>query len=116
MMINRFGYSLEESEIEDITKRVTKAIESEEFASLTKGRCFKEKAIRYRDNLRYIDLLVKGEDGAWRVCDYKSSMAYSEHHLKQVRYYVKAVKEITGGDVSGYICYLLEEGVKIVSV
>jgi exodeoxyribonuclease V beta subunit len=43
-------------------------------------------------------------------------MAYGEHHIKQVNYYVKAIKEITGDEVSGYICYLLEKEIKIVKV
>ena len=50
------------------------------------------------------------------VIDYKSSSAYAEHHLKQVRYYVKAIKEITGEEVAGYICYLLNDKVKFVKV
>ena len=78
-----------------------------------------KKALRYKNNLRYIDLLVQKSEGlfsSWNVIDYKSSFAYSEHHLKQVRYYVKAIKEITGEDVDGYICYLLKEEVKFVKV
>ncbi|MBL6974015.1 MAG: hypothetical protein ISR67_06505, partial [Sulfurimonas sp.] len=81
------------------------------------GEVYKEQAIRYKKNLRYIDLLVKSdEDAVWNVIDYKSSLAYSEHHLKQVRYYNKAVSEITGEKVQGYICYLLEDEVRLVQV
>jgi exodeoxyribonuclease V beta subunit len=35
-------------------------------------------------------------------------MSYSDEHLKQVRYYLRAVKEITGDEVRGYLCYLLK--------
>ncbi|MCK4737031.1 MAG: Dna2/Cas4 domain-containing protein, partial [Sulfurimonas sp.] len=66
-------------------------------------------------SLRYIDLLIK-KDSCWHVLDYKSSMAYSEHHLKQVRYYVQAIKKITGNEVNGYLCYLLKDEIKIVKV
>ena len=127
MMINKFGYSLEENEMKDIENRVTLLVENSEFKTLVDGECYREKAIRYKKNLRYIDLLVKSEDSQtdmqslfssniWNVIDYKSSFNYSSHHLKQVRYYINAIKEITGDEVKGYICYLLENEIKIVRV
>ena len=116
MTLNKFGYSLEDKALENIGHRVKNLINSEEFKKLSEGECYREKAIRYKNNLRYIDLLVKRSDGGWNVIDYKSSFAYSEHHLKQVRYYVRAIKEITGDEVDGYICYLLENEVKMVRV
>ncbi|WP_373003129.1 RecB-like helicase [Sulfurimonas sp.] len=116
MMINKYGYSLEESEISDIESRVVSLIESEEFIFLASGECYKEKALRYKDNLRYIDLLVKQDDGSWVVIDYKSSMSYSDKHVQQVNYYVKAIKEITGDAVKGYIAYLLEDSVMVTKV
>ncbi|MEA2099805.1 MAG: RecB-like helicase [Campylobacterota bacterium] len=116
MMINKYGSSLEEREIQDIISRVKSLIESSEFMNLVDGECHKEKALRYKNNLRYIDLLVKNKNGSWSIIDYKSSLIYSQHHLKQVRYYVKAVKDITGKNIDGYICYLLEDSVKIVKV
>ena len=116
MTLNKFGYSLEERALEDIQQRVRNLVKNEEFLRLSDGECYKEKAIRYKNNLRYIDLLVKHRDGGWNVVDYKSSFAYSEHHLKQVRYYVRAIKEITGDEVDGYICYLLENEIKIVKI
>jgi exodeoxyribonuclease V beta subunit len=92
-------------------------VNSQEFQSLLYGEVYKEKAIRYKDNLRYIDLLVKSDvDALWNVIDYKSSMSFSEHHLKQVRYYNKAVNAITGEKVTGYLCYLLADEVKLVEV
>jgi len=116
MTLNKFGYSLEGKALDDIGSRVKNLINSDEFKKLSDGECYREKAIRYKNNLRYIDLLVKRSDGGWNVIDYKSSYAYSEHHLKQVRYYVRAIKEITGDEVDGYICYLLENDIKIVRI
>lgn len=126
MMINKYGYILEDSEIEDISVRVSNLINSKEFLSLIDGECYREKAIRYKNNLRYIDLLVQTDvkqdvlslfsNVTWNVIDYKSSFTFSDHHLKQIRYYVKAIKEITGDEVNGYICYLLEKEIKIVKV
>ena len=114
MMLNKYGYALDEDEIDDLTFRVKLLTQNEEFKNLINGEYFKEKALRYKNNLRYIDLLVKQESGMWNVVDYKTSIAYSEHHLKQVRYYVKAIKEITGDEVNGYLCYILKGDIKII--
>jgi len=115
MMLNKYAYVLEEKEIADILHRVSLLLNHQNFRELVDGQCHKEKAIRYKNNLRYIDLLVKKDD-LYTVIDYKSSLAYSSHHLKQVRYYIEAVKEITGAEVEGYLCYLLEDGVKLLKV
>jgi len=115
MMINKYGYILDDKEIADIQNRVTMLIESQEFISLLGGNIYKEKAIRYNNNLRYIDLLIEKKD-IWNIIDYKSSLSCATHHHKQVRYYQKAVKEITGDEVNGYICYLLEDEIKLVKI
>ncbi len=124
MMLNKYGFILEDAEIEDIVNRVFMLLNSSEFMRLIDGECYREKAIRYKNNLRYIDLLVNTpakrdtlfSAGMWNVIDYKSATAYSEHHENQVKFYVKAIREITGDDTQGYICYLLEDKVKIVKL
>ena len=116
MMLNKYGFLLEASEVDDIVQRVSTLLETQEFLDLTQGVCYREKALRYKNNLRYLDLLVKKDDKTWCVIDYKSSQKYTGHHHKQVRYYIKAVEEITGEKVDGYICYLLEDGVRLVQV
>ena len=116
IMLNKFGFTLSTEEVEDITKRVEMFINSAQVAPLIEGECYREKAIRYNKNLRYIDLLVHKEDGSYNIIDYKSSLSFSEHHIKQVRYYVKAIKEISGEDAKGYLCYLLENEVKVVEI
>ena len=114
MLLNKFGFTLEEQEIEDIYNRVKMFVDSEEIKKLTDGVCHREKALRYKNNLRYVDLLVENIDGSFHVIDYKSSLAFSEYHVKQVRYYVKAISEITQKKVKGFICYLLADEVKVV--
>ncbi|WP_457749887.1 RecB-like helicase [Sulfurimonas sp.] len=116
MMLNKYGFMLEESEIFDIEQRVRRLLSSQEFLELTQGECYKEKALRYKNNLRYLDLLVKQEDGKYNIIDYKSAMNFTAEHVKQVRYYIKAVQEITGKKADGYICYVLADRVKIVQV
>ena len=116
MMLNKYGFMLETSEIDDIVQRVSRLIDSQEFIDLTQGICYREKAIRHKNNLRYLDLLVKKDDGTWCVIDYKSANNYTQHHLKQVRYYMQAVTEITGEKVEGYICYILKDRNQLVQV
>jgi exodeoxyribonuclease V beta subunit len=114
MLLNKYGFILENEEIEDICSRIEKLLVHKEFLQLVEGgSCFREKALRYKKNLRYIDLLIEKEDGSYVVIDYKSSMNFSNKHLTQVRAYVKAVAEITGAKVEGYLCYLLREKVEL---
>ncbi len=116
MMLNKYGSRLDDLEILDISKRVELFVDKAQVQELIKGKCYKEKALRYKKNLRYIDLLVEKEDGSYVVIDYKSSFAFSEYHVKQVRAYVRAIKEISGEKVRGVICYLLADEVKLVEV
>ncbi len=116
MMLNKYGSRLESSEVEDICTRVELFVRNTEVIELLKGKLYKEKALRYKKQLRYIDLLVLRDDGSYIVIDYKSSLAYSEHHTKQVRAYVRAIKEISEKNVKGIICYLLSDEIKLVEV
>ncbi|MDQ1267429.1 MAG: hypothetical protein QG560_72, partial [Campylobacterota bacterium] len=115
MMINKYGHALEEDEIKDIENRVKLLLQNGEFISLVSGECYREKALRYKKNLKYVDLLVK-DGNAWRVIDYKSALSHSAEHLAQVGFYVSAIREITGDEVSGHVCYLLKDSVKIVHI
>ncbi|MDX1295980.1 MAG: RecB-like helicase, partial [Sulfurimonadaceae bacterium] len=112
---NRYGAQLDETALQSIERRVGMLLQNPEFALLCEGRLHKEQPLTYKGELRYIDLLVEKED-RWVIIDYKSSMAHSESHLKQVGFYKKAVGQITGTAVEGYLCYLLEGGLKIVEV
>ena len=116
VMLNKYGASLEDAELLEIRSRVEALVSHSEFQTLVQGEIYKEKAIRYRKNLRYIDLLVKHEDGHYSIVDYKSALSYTDHHHKQVAYYVKAVQAITGERVEGYICYLLSNEVKLIKI
>lgn len=115
MMLNRLGHLLDDGETEDICRRIGMLVQNSEFLSLSDGERYREKAIRYKNGVYYIDLLVKNGD-RYAVIDYKSSLKYQDEHKKQVRRYVNAVSDITKRDVSGYICYMLEESIKIVKV
>jgi len=125
MLLNRYGALLSSEEIDDICLRVEMLLKNQEFLDLVDGECMKEKALKYKKNLRYIDLLVKKEiqdpqslfaSVQYTVIDYKSSLNFQEEHHQQVNYYKNAIRAITSQEVDGYICYLLKEEIKIVKV
>ncbi|QOP46500.1 RecB-like helicase [Sulfurimonas paralvinellae] len=117
MLLNKYGFILTPKEIDDICMRVERLLQHSEFLNLIKeGRYYKEKALRYKNNLRYLDLLVQKEDGSFIVIDYKSAMNFQDKHRKQVNYYKEAVRNITNAEVEGYLCYLLEDSIEIVAV
>jgi exodeoxyribonuclease V beta subunit len=116
MMLNKYGFALDEGEIKAIVNRVERLVCNLQFLELSQGKSYKEKALKFKNNLRYIDLLVEHDDGSWTIFDYKSSMSYSQHHHKQVNFYINAVKQITGAKVDGYICYLLEDEIRLIEV
>ena len=113
--MNRYGAYLSEADFESIKRRVSHLVTDEKFKVLSSGIVTKERAISYKGELRYIDLLVKQESG-WVIMDYKSAKSHSEQYHKQVGFYKQAVSSITNDKVSGYLVYMLEEGCEIVEV
>ena len=116
MMRNKYGFALNDVEIIEIEKRVKNLLQNKQFLALTDGELFKEKALRFKNNLRYLDLLVKNKDGSYYIIDYKSSLNFNDKHIAQVSYYINAVSEITRQKVNGYLCYILEDEIKLVQV
>jgi len=112
---NKYGAVLSEEEFSSIEKRISHLVSSAEFLDLSQGKIYKEKAISYNEELRYIDLLIE-KDNEWIVIDYKSAISYTQSHLKQVNFYKKAIAEITSSPVRGFIAYALEESLKLVEV
>jgi len=112
MMLNKYGHILDEDEIQDIKNRLTMLINSPAFRDLLGDKHYKEKAIKHNNNLKYIDLLVS-EQNRFRIIDYKSSTTHMDKHIKQVKYYTKAIKDITGKEAKGYLCYMLKEKILI---
>ncbi len=113
--MNRHGAYLSEADFVSIRKRVSLLLGDEKFNSLSSGVITKERAISFKGELRYIDLLVEQEDG-WVIMDYKSAKSHSEQYHKQVGFYKQAIAGITKAKVSGYLVYMLEEGCEIVEV
>ncbi len=112
---NRYGAYLDANDFESIEKRLNHLLASVAFQKLINGRITKERAISYKGELRYIDLLVEHEDG-WVIMDYKSAKGHQKQYHKQVGFYKEAIANITEQNVSGYLLYLLEDGCEIEAV
>ena len=115
IMLNKYGNILTQSEIVDIENRVSLLLKSSDFLNILSSEYYKEKAIKYKKNLYYIDLLIK-DNNRWIVVDYKSSKNNSNEHIKQVKNYINVVRNITNEDVDGYLCYLLEDSIDLVKI
>ncbi len=113
--MNRYGAYLSSEDFESIKARIGTLINDEKFKSLTAGTATKERAISYKSELRYIDLLVE-QEGQWVVIDYKSAKGHSDQYHQQVDFYKQAITAITKSPVKGYLVYLLEHGCEIVEV
>lgn len=116
MMLNKYGHILDEGELQDIYQRVQRVVNNKEFLTLVDGVCYKEKGMKYKKNLFYIDLLVEKSTQGYVIIDYKSSHSNMKKHKKQVKSYVNIVKQITSTEVNGYICYILNDKVELVAL
>ncbi len=112
---NRYGALLESSALERLQRRIMQTINHDDFIALTDGICYKEQPISYQGELRYLDLLVQHE-GRWVILDYKSGMHHHDLYVEQVSFYKEALRDITEETVEAYLCYLLDDGLKLVRV
>ncbi|GIU01393.1 DNA helicase [Sulfurovum sp. TSL6] len=113
---NRYGQQLPDPSIEQIEMRIKHLIDHEAFQQILDGaKVRKEQSLSFEGELKQIDLLLEYEDHCL-VIDYKSSKKYALKHEKQVRYYQKAIGNITGKRTEGRIIYLLEDEISIKSL
>jgi len=113
---NRYGQQLTDSSIQQIEDRIKNLIEHNEFQHILDGaKITKEQSLSFEGELKQIDLLLEYDDFCL-VVDYKSSKKYALKHQKQVGYYQKAIRKITGKRTKGMIIYLTEEEIEIVTL
>jgi exodeoxyribonuclease V beta subunit len=113
---NLYGLELSETQFKDIKNRILSLITNEKFKKLLKGATIrKEQSLSFENEFKQIDLLLE-YDNSCMVLDYKSSKKYHLKHQSQVRYYKKAIYNITGKYTRGMILYLLEDKVEIIEV
>jgi exodeoxyribonuclease V beta subunit len=110
---NKYGQQLTQQSIAEIEKRVNALVANSEFQALLVGAIIrKEQSLSFEGELKQIDLLLEYEDYNL-VIDYKSSKKYGLKHQSQVRYYKKAIANITGKRTEGMVVYLLSDGVNL---
>ncbi len=113
---NRYGQQLLAESMDEIEKRVRMLIIDASFQALLQGaKIRKEQSLSYEGELKQIDLLLEFEEHNL-VIDYKSSKKYGLKHQKQVRYYKKAITDITGKRTEGMIIYLTNEGISLLNL
>ena len=109
---NRYGQQLPDPSMEQIEVRIKNLIDHKVFQQILNGAIVtKEQSLSFEGELKQIDLLLEYDDHCL-VIDYKSSKKYALKHQKQVRYYQKAIHNITGKRTEGMIIYLLEEEIE----
>lgn len=108
---NRYGAVLYPGAMEEISVRIRRLIQDSKFVALSEGEWRKEQMICYQGSINVIDLLVRrGEE--WIIIDYKSGREEEQKHRDQVGRYVEAIAALSGGKASGYLCYLLPDGIE----
>jgi len=108
-------FTLTKEQQNDIDKRVKNMLQEDSFMRLLGGVIKKEQPLSYDSNIYYIDLLIE-YDERFVIVDYKSSKSHSQKYVLQVKNYMEAIKNITGKQVNGYLCYLLNESCDVVEV
>jgi exodeoxyribonuclease V beta subunit len=113
---NRYGQQLTQQGLDEIAKRVNALVTNSEFQILLQGaKVHKEQSLSFEGELKQIDLLLEYEDYIL-VIDYKSSKKYGLKHQKQVGYYQKAIRNITGKRTKGMVIYLLNERIELLTL
>lgn len=113
---NRYGQQLSEASLKEIEGRMKNLIEDRAFHQILDGaKITKELSLSFEGELKQIDLFLEYED-LCLVVDYKSSKKYALKHNNQVRYYQKAIENITGKRTEGVIVYLETEGIELISL
>ena len=113
---NRYKMILDESDLEDIKKRVLRLLRDDKFREIIKdAKPIKEQPIYYKGERKQLDLLLEFEDRVV-VIDYKSSEFLQSSHVKQVSLYKNALQEIYNKDCDAYICYLKKDKNEIIDL
>jgi exodeoxyribonuclease V beta subunit len=102
----KYGLIIGEEKVGQISTSLMSVVSDEIFKNLCLGKHYKEQSFRVQGSMGIIDLLVERSAQQWIVVDYKSGVYRQEEHAAQVLRYMDAVKQLTHGDVEGYVCYI----------
>lgn len=104
-----YGDRIEEDALLDIRTRIERLLTDTDFVQLVEYKAItRELPLSYGGKLKQIDLLTEDEATA-RVFDYKSSDKFIDSGIKQVEYYVDAIRGISGKKTEGYLVFLLKD-------
>ncbi len=107
---NRFGFYLEDFEIEDIKCRIERLMDDPFFNELVSfGDLFVEQQLAYGDKILQPDLFIV-KDKECLIVDYKTSKESRSDHIRQIREYSRALEDILERGTRGYLCYLHATG------
>ena len=114
---NKYSSILNDDDFRDIYNRIKMLINNIQFKEILKnGLYFKEQALMFEEQLKILDLLIKKDDN-YIICDYKTTSATKDEHLRQVEYYHKAISKIVNtSSVDAYVIYLGKDMIEIVKV
>ena len=99
-----------------IDKIISNLIVDKEFNSLISNNTYtKEQELIYENNIKIIDLLIKGKD-SYIVVDYKTTNDIQQSHINQVKDYTKAISGIFHTNTIGYLVYLQKHKIQILKV
>ncbi len=115
-MSNKYLEIIGLQQSKEIRRRVENLIQERRFQELIKERkVYKELALKFKGELKQVDLLVQSENG-YIVVDYKTSIFAQKRHKEQVKGYIQAISSISGKRTKGYLCYLNQDRIEIVEV
>jgi len=105
---------LNEKHFIDIKDRVKDLLTNNTFQSLLKNSTYtKEQSLKYNDELKYIDLLIKKKN-QYIIIDYKTTQESQTEHIYQVSNYKKAISKISkNSNVEAYLFYLKKDQLTI---
>lgn len=111
IIFNKYHLFLNNSQLQDISKRVSSLLTNEDFCKLIKNmELLKEQPLYFEGKLKIIDLLAKSPT-QMIVFDYKSWEKQLDEHAIQVGFYKKAIKEITKLPTKAYVIYVLKNSI-----
>ena len=109
---NIYGDSVD---LKQISLRLSHLLHDAQFSALIDGVKIKEKPIYIDGIKKQLDLLV-AKDDQYKIIDYKTSEKNLTKDKDQVQEYLQLLRSISDKNCFGYVCYVLEDCIKIKEV
>ena len=114
---SKYNNYLDNNDFADIQNRILMLIENKDFINMISCTEYsKEQSLIYNQEMKILDLLIKKDD-SYIVVDYKTTKEKSNSHINQVKFYKKAIANITKSkNIYGYVIYLKKLNIEIISI